>query len=44
MLRFGEVLIDLEARETRLAGEVRHLDPEAFDLLGYLVAVPTGVR
>lgn len=38
MLRFGQVVLNEEARELHLAGEARHLEPQAFDLLGYLVA------
>ncbi len=38
MLRFGPVSLDVDAREVRLAGEIQHLEPQAFDLLTYLVA------
>ena len=37
MLRFGSVHLDIDAREVRHAGEVQHLEPQAFDLLAYLV-------
>ena len=37
MLRFGEVELDLDTREVVLAGEAQHLQPQAFDLLAYLV-------
>ncbi len=41
MLRFGLgsglVELDIDAREVLLAGEQRHLEPQAFDLLVYLV-------
>ncbi len=36
MIRFGRVEIDEAAREVRVAGEVRHLQPQAFDVLWFL--------
>lgn len=38
MQRFGSVDLDINAREVRLADELQHLEPQAFDLLAYLVA------
>lgn len=38
MVSFGRVVIDEDAREVRLDGDVRHLEPQAFDLLCLLVA------
>lgn len=38
MQRFGLVDLDIGAREVRLAGDLKHLEPQAFDLLAYLVA------
>lgn len=38
MLRFGSAEIDLDARRVTLDGDDRHLEPQAFDLLAYLVS------
>jgi predicted ATPase/DNA-binding winged helix-turn-helix (wHTH) protein len=37
-MRFGEIVIDLDARELQIGGEPRHLEPQAFDVLAYLIA------
>lgn len=37
MLRFGPVQVDIDAREVWLNGETQHLEPQAFDLLAYLI-------
>src|SRR5687767_8088494 len=37
MLRFERCSVDLARREVRLRGRVQHLEPQAFDLLAYLV-------
>ena len=37
MFRFGPVTIDAATREVTFEGELRHLEPQAFDLLSYLV-------
>jgi len=37
MLRFDGGSVDLARREVRLGGQVQHLEPQAFDLLAYLV-------
>lgn len=37
MLRFDGCSVDLARREVHSAGQVRHLEPQAFDLLAYLV-------
>ncbi len=38
MPRFGQVAVDLAAREVRVADDLHHLEPQAFDLLAYLIA------
>ena len=38
MLRFGHAAIDVPRRQVVVDGEARHLEPQAFDLLAYLVA------
>jgi predicted ATPase/DNA-binding winged helix-turn-helix (wHTH) protein len=38
MLRFATVHLDIDTREVLVAGQVQHLEPQAFDLLAYLVA------
>ena len=37
MYRFGDLEIDVPGRELRRHGESIHLEPQAFDLLGYLI-------
>ena len=37
MLRFDGCSLDLARREVRSGGQVQHLEPQAFDLLAYLV-------
>lgn len=37
MLRFGDAVIDIPRRQLSVDGEPRHLEPQAFDLLAYLV-------
>lgn len=37
VLRFGKVALDLDGREVFLNGEIQHLEPQAFDVLQYLV-------
>jgi DNA-binding winged helix-turn-helix (wHTH) protein/pimeloyl-ACP methyl ester carboxylesterase len=38
MIRFGQVVIDDAKREVRVADEVRHLEPQAFDVLWLLAS------
>lgn len=38
MFRFGDVVIDQATREVRVAGELRHLEPQAFDVLWLLAS------
>ncbi|MEZ5348120.1 MAG: winged helix-turn-helix domain-containing protein [Microthrixaceae bacterium] len=38
MTRFGDVTVDEPARELRLDGELQHLEPQAFDVLSFLLA------
>jgi two-component system, OmpR family, alkaline phosphatase synthesis response regulator PhoP len=37
-VRFGDVVVDLSARQARRAGEIVHLTPKEFDLLEFFVA------
>ena len=37
MIRFGQCLIDIGARKVERDGVERHLEPQAFDLLAYLI-------
>ena len=37
MVQFGSTEVDLDAREVRRAGRVEHLEPQAFDVLAYLI-------
>ncbi|MEE8600855.1 MAG: winged helix-turn-helix domain-containing protein [Euzebya tangerina] len=37
MLTFADVAIDLDAREVIRDGASQHLEPQAFDLLRYLI-------
>lgn len=43
MIRFGEVVIDPAAREVRVRNELRHLEPQAFDVLWLLATNPAPV-
>lgn len=43
MIRFGRSAIDVSARSVELDGDARHLEPQAFDLLAYLLAHPDRV-
>ena len=38
VIRFDDCAVDVAAREVRLHGRVRHLEPRAFDVLAYLLA------
>lgn len=38
VVRFGRALVDMDRRAVELDGEPRHLEPQAFDLLAYLIA------
>lgn len=38
MVRFGRCVVDVAQRRVELDGEARHLEPQAFDLLAYLLA------
>src|SRR5690606_1917154 len=38
MVRFGRCSVDTAQRRIDLDGEARHLEPQAFDLLAYLLA------
>ena len=38
MVRFGRCSVDTAKRRIDLDGEARHLEPQAFDLLAYLLA------
>lgn len=38
MFRFGWAVVDVARRVVEVAGEPRHLEPQAFDLLAYLIA------
>ena len=37
MVRFGSTEVDFDAREVRRAGRVENLEPQAFDVLAYLI-------
>ena len=43
MYRFGDHEVDVRGREVRRGGDIVHLEPQAFDLLVYLVEHQDGV-